>query len=140
MKSLLDLLAEGAEWRERAACRGSDPDLFFPEKDQQAQVQVEEAKAVCSTCPVRAPCLEYALTAREKQGVWGGTSDNDRRAIRRQRKEAELERARAAAEAEEAAKRKAAAKVRSNKQAGNRTARANSKNAARPQQSRRRAG
>ena len=67
-------------WEKRAACRGADPELFFPERGDTYSVQA--AKAVCARCPVRAECLEEHLG--EKQGVWGGMSEYERRAIRRQ--------------------------------------------------------
>jgi WhiB family transcriptional regulator, redox-sensing transcriptional regulator len=69
-------------WRQRAACRGVDPDIFYPVSDEEA----EEAKAICSECPVRQPCLEYALANRERDGVWGGATERERRRIIRQRR------------------------------------------------------
>ena len=69
-------------WRQRAACRGVDPDIFYPASDEEA----EAAKAVCSQCPVRQPCLEYALANRERDGVWGGATERERRRILRQRR------------------------------------------------------
>ena len=69
-----------AAWRVRAACSGMDPDLFFPERGD--VIGVARAKAVCASCPVTAECLQYALEAKEKQGVWGGLSGQERRAIR----------------------------------------------------------
>jgi WhiB family redox-sensing transcriptional regulator len=69
-------------WRERAACRGSDPDIFYPVNEDEA----DEAIAICMVCPVREPCLEYALTARERYGVWGATTEKDRRRIWRKRR------------------------------------------------------
>lgn len=68
-------------WMDRAACRGVDPDLFHP--DRGANLVMREAKAVCAGCPVRARCLHYALETREIYGVWGGTSERERRRIRR---------------------------------------------------------
>jgi WhiB family redox-sensing transcriptional regulator len=55
-----------------AACRDSDPDMFF------AAGREEEAVAVCRRCPVRAECLDYALVARMDAGVWGGTTEGQR--------------------------------------------------------------
>ena len=57
-------------WRQYARCLGADPETFYPsaESDDAA----DEAKAICAVCPVREPCLEHAITFREKQGVWGG--------------------------------------------------------------------
>ncbi|HET7488705.1 MAG TPA: WhiB family transcriptional regulator [Acidimicrobiales bacterium] len=69
-------------WRQRAACRGVDPDVFYPGDDEQA----EEAKAICGICPVREACLEYALVNRERDGVWGGATERERRRILRQRR------------------------------------------------------
>jgi len=69
-------------WRELGACRGLDPEVFFPETDEEA----DEAKAICAECPVRVACLEHALARREKVGVWGGTTERERRRIVRQRR------------------------------------------------------
>ncbi|MGD0875480.1 MAG: WhiB family transcriptional regulator [Acidimicrobiales bacterium] len=69
-----------ASWRQRAACRGVDPDIFYPVSDDDS----EEAKAVCASCSVRQACLEYSLAAREREGVWGGLTERERRRIVRQ--------------------------------------------------------
>lgn len=69
-------------WRQRAACRGVDPDVFYPPSDEEA----EEAKSICRVCPVREACLEYALANRERDGVWGGATERERRRIVRQRR------------------------------------------------------
>ncbi len=69
-------------WRQRAACRGVDPDIFYPVSDEEA----EEAKGVCRACTVREACLEYALANRERDGVWGGATERERRRIVRQRR------------------------------------------------------
>jgi WhiB family redox-sensing transcriptional regulator len=69
-------------WRKQAACKGLDPEIFYPVTDEEALV----AKAVCDDCPVRTPCLEHALGLREKEGVWGGATDKERRRIIRQRR------------------------------------------------------
>ena len=50
----------------------------------------EAAKAICAVCPVREPCLEYAITAREKEGVWGGLDEQERRRLIRQRRKTRL--------------------------------------------------
>jgi len=71
-----------ATWRQRAACQGLDPDIFYPSSIDDE----EEAKAICAICPVRQPCLEHALAARERDGVWGGHTDRERRRIIRQRR------------------------------------------------------
>lgn len=69
-------------WRIRAACKGVDPDIFYPVSDEEA----EEAKAICAECPVRQACLEYALANRERDGVWGGATERERRRLIRQRR------------------------------------------------------
>lgn len=69
-------------WRDRGACRGIDPDIFYPVNDEDA----EEAKSICLQCAVRVSCLEYALTKREREGVWGGATERERRRIIRQRR------------------------------------------------------
>ena len=69
-------------WRQRAACRGVDPDIFYPISDEEA----EEAKAICGACTVAETCLEYALTNRERDGVWGGATERERRRMIRQRR------------------------------------------------------
>ena len=69
-------------WRDRGACRGLDPEVFYPASDEEA----EEAKIVCAECSVQVACLEHALTYREKEGVWGGATERERRRIIRQRR------------------------------------------------------
>ncbi len=69
-------------WRDQARCRGADPELFHPSEEDPAT----EAKAICTSCAVREPCLEYALTARERDGVWGGFTARERRRLLRQRR------------------------------------------------------
>ena len=69
-------------WRQKAACRGLDPEIFYPASEDDA----EPAKVVCSSCPVRMPCLEFALNNREHDGIWGGASEKERRRIVRQRR------------------------------------------------------
>jgi WhiB family redox-sensing transcriptional regulator len=71
-------------WRKLAACRGLDVEAFYPVTEDEADAA--EAKAVCATCPVRQACLEHALAHREREGVWGGTTERERRRIVRQRR------------------------------------------------------
>lgn len=66
-------------WAIKAACKSSDPDLFFPELGQKGT----EAKKICARCPVRRECLDYAIAHEERFGIWGGMSDRERRRIRR---------------------------------------------------------
>ena len=67
-----------AGWRYRAACRGADLDLFFPGRGESA----EPARQICAGCPVRQPCLDYALSHGIVHGIWGGLTERDRRALR----------------------------------------------------------
>ncbi len=64
------------------ACRGLDASIFYPEREEDAEI----AKQVCNECGVQRACLDYALREREKAGVWGGATERDRRRILRQRR------------------------------------------------------
>jgi WhiB family redox-sensing transcriptional regulator len=66
-------------WRKQAACRGLDVEAFYPMSEDEADAA--EAKAICTECPVRQACLEHALAHREREGVWGGTTERERRRI-----------------------------------------------------------
>jgi len=68
-----------ADWRSRGECLNRDPEMFFPN----AADNPSRAVAVCRTCPVQAPCLAAALDAGECDGIWGGTTPSERRAMRR---------------------------------------------------------
>jgi WhiB family redox-sensing transcriptional regulator len=71
-------------WRDRGACLGVDPELFFPIGNTgPALIQTEEAKAVCRRCEVIEDCLSWAMDSRQEEGVWGGLSAEQRRALRR---------------------------------------------------------
>ncbi len=73
------------DWRRDAICRDTDPDLFFPVGTTgQALVQIERAREVCGQCPVSTDCLEFALETNQDSGIWGGTSEEERRKIRRE--------------------------------------------------------
>jgi WhiB family redox-sensing transcriptional regulator len=69
-------------WRQRAACVGVEPEIFYPVSEDDA----DQAKAVCAQCEVREACLEFALANRERDGVWGGATERERRRIIRQRR------------------------------------------------------
>ena len=69
-------------WMLQARCRALSPGEFFPSDG----VGVEIARRACEGCPVKAQCLEYAITAREKIGVWGGYTARERRRLVRQRR------------------------------------------------------
>lgn len=67
-----------------AACRGTDPELYFPVGTSgPAEAQLKAAQAVCRACPIRSACLTWALETGQEAGVWGGTSEEDRRDMRR---------------------------------------------------------
>ncbi|PLW68031.1 WhiB family transcriptional regulator [Streptomyces sp. SCUT-3] len=71
-------------WRDHAACRTEDPELFFPVGSSgSALLQTERAKKVCRSCPAKDPCLEWAMTHSQESGVWGGTDEDERRALKR---------------------------------------------------------
>ncbi len=71
-------------WRKFALCRDTDPDLFFPVGTTgQALVQIDRARDVCNECPVKSDCLEFALETNQDSGIWGGTSEEERRQLRR---------------------------------------------------------
>jgi WhiB family redox-sensing transcriptional regulator len=70
-------------WRNRAACLGENPELFFPDGNTgPALLQTEEAKAVCHRCEVAATCLKWAIESGQDYGVWGGMSEYERRALK----------------------------------------------------------
>lgn len=82
--SSLTLANADYSWRKQAICRDTDPDLFFPVGTTgYALVQIERAKQVCGECPVHVDCLDYALETNQDSGIWGGTSEEERRNLRR---------------------------------------------------------
>ena len=71
-------------WRHHAACREVDPELFFPIGNTgPALLQIDEAKQVCGRCSVQEPCLQWAVDSGQDAGVWGGLSEDERRAYKR---------------------------------------------------------
>jgi WhiB family transcriptional regulator, redox-sensing transcriptional regulator len=72
------------DWRHRAACRDEDPELFFPiGTTGPALLQIEDAKSVCRRCTVAEDCLNWSLETSQEAGVWGGLSEDERRALQR---------------------------------------------------------
>ena len=72
------------DWRQKAACRNTDPDLFFPVGTTGLAIdQIEAAKIVCRQCEARDDCLEFALATNQEAGVWGATSEEERRKMRK---------------------------------------------------------
>ena len=73
------IIQQGLSWQVRARCVEVDPEIFFPERGGSSRA----ARAVCNDCAVRIECLKYALANREQFGIWGGTSERERRRLRR---------------------------------------------------------
>lgn len=71
-----------APWRKLAACRGADPELWFPHPGQDGRPAI----AVCAGCCVRLECLADAIDANEKLGIWGGLPEARRTIIRRRQR------------------------------------------------------
>ncbi|WP_235618814.1 WhiB family transcriptional regulator [Embleya scabrispora] len=75
------------DWRHLAHCRNSDthPELFFPDGETTTHhlAQIARAKAVCAQCPVQGPCGDWALARPSEAGIWGGLTENERRALKR---------------------------------------------------------
>jgi WhiB family transcriptional regulator, redox-sensing transcriptional regulator len=76
------------DWRHHAECRDEDPELFFPiGTSGPALLQTAMAKTVCHRCPVISECLSWALATGQDAGVWGGMSEDERRALKRRDKQ-----------------------------------------------------
>lgn len=71
-------LRRADSWVAHAACAGQPASWFFPERGE----STAEAKAICADCPVRVPCLEWALETNTNFGIWGGTSEHQRKRMR----------------------------------------------------------
>ncbi len=80
---------EQLEWQEDAACREHDNILFFGgddgESELERQTRESHAKSICHTCPVKEPCLEFAMDTNQKYGIWGGHTDKERGSLKRRR-------------------------------------------------------
>jgi WhiB family redox-sensing transcriptional regulator len=71
-------------WRARSACLDSDPDVFFPVGSSGPAVeQIETARRICDACDVSVECLEFALATNQEAGIWGGTTEEERRKLRK---------------------------------------------------------
>ena len=72
-------------WQVRAACRGPQSSVFFPpaqfERKEEKMAREQRAKAICAHCPVKHPCLGYALKIREPHGIWGGLNEVERKQL-----------------------------------------------------------
>lgn len=80
---------EQPEWQEDASCRQYDNTVFFGpdhgESELEKQAREARAKAICQTCPVLEPCLEFAMETNQKYGIWGGLTDKERASLKRRR-------------------------------------------------------
>jgi WhiB family redox-sensing transcriptional regulator len=84
LASSLTLANADYTWRRDAICRDTDPNLFFPVGTTGfALMQIDRARQVCDECPVRVDCLDYALETNQDSGIWGGTTEDERRVLRR---------------------------------------------------------
>jgi WhiB family transcriptional regulator, redox-sensing transcriptional regulator len=73
------------DWRDGSLCLREDPDLFFPVgniRSGRTALQIDEAKAVCRRCPVAEQCLSWAVDVGPVEGIWGGTTEGERRTMR----------------------------------------------------------
>ncbi len=83
---------ETDSWRRGAACRDMDTELFFPRGETGAPLeQTLAAKEVCARCPVRLACLDFAMATRQEYGIFGGLTEQERRALARRRARARRE-------------------------------------------------
>ena len=72
------------DWRDDAACRNADPELFFPDRDiRSARARVKTAKLICRGCPVKMTCLNWALASGQESGIWGGLTEEERHRLQR---------------------------------------------------------
>ncbi|WP_254593037.1 WhiB family transcriptional regulator [Prescottella equi] len=81
---LPDPIAEQWDWQLSAACRDVDPAVFYSADNERGEPRAKRersAKQVCRQCPVRAQCLKYALDARERHGIWGGYTEDERKEL-----------------------------------------------------------
>ena len=77
-----------ASWRESAPCRQADPELSPPIGPAGIAVaEIQRAKTICASCPVRQPRLKFALAARQEFGIGGGYDETERRLLHRQWRE-----------------------------------------------------
>ena len=82
---MLKMDFEQEDWMLEGSCTYSVTDLFFPVgSSMKAMKQANEAKAICMECPVVTECLEYAIRTNQDSGIWGGTTEDERKSIRRQ--------------------------------------------------------
>jgi len=64
-------------------CSTENPDLFFPDNYQEDLEQIKRAKAICSNCWIEKDCLKFAMKTKQRYGIWGGTTPNERKRLRK---------------------------------------------------------
>lgn len=72
---------ESVNWREAAACKGAESEIFFPASEDLQGINA--AKEICEGCPVADECLTYAIETNQTEGIWGGMTARQRRRLRR---------------------------------------------------------
>lgn len=77
------LLGERPPWQKLALCGQTDPEGFFPEREEGQAARIRLAIRICNRCPVKTRCLDWALEHDEQFGIWGGTSESERRQLKR---------------------------------------------------------
>jgi WhiB family redox-sensing transcriptional regulator len=83
-----DTAERARHWSDDAVCKGYDwPDTFFPKAYVGADMAftISAARDMCNRCPVRGECLTHALDYGEREGIWGGLTPDERRALTRER-------------------------------------------------------
>jgi len=64
-------------------CAQTDPDLFFPDSAAESQLNLKQVRPLCRECEFKTPCLEYALKFPDLHGIWAGTTETERKIMRR---------------------------------------------------------
>ena len=81
---MLNFDLEQEDWMLEGGCANSDSDIFFPVgSSMKAMKKVNAAKLICAECPVINECLDYAIRTNQDSGIWGGTTEDERKSIRR---------------------------------------------------------
>ena len=82
---MLDVASVDRSWQMKGLCRGNHSYLFFPpshaERKEERERREHKAKAICSVCPVKVECLDFAIEIREPYGIWGGYTETERRQL-----------------------------------------------------------
>jgi len=74
---------DNPDWQRHGACYGKGPDMWFPPRGT-SRHRILDAKRICAGCPIRQKCLDYALWHGERQGIWGGLTEAERRHLKTQ--------------------------------------------------------